>query len=175
MERDFDLYFKRGIKMKCALYSGSFDPITKGHKDIIRRASKMCDRLIVAVLNNSSKNYLFSLEEREEMLKKSLKEFKNIEIISFDGLLVELMKKIECRYIIRGLRAVADYEYELALAYGNYEISDEQVETIFIPASKKYLYLSSSMVREIAKYEGKLSNYLEDYIADRLKAKIKGR
>lgn len=124
--------------MRLALYSGTFDPITKGHKDIIKRASRMCDRLVVAVLNNSSKTTMFSLKDRKLMVEQSLQEIKNIEVVQFNGLLVDYMKKIGCKYIIRGLRAVSDYEYELTLAYGNNDISEDKVETIFIPASKSF-------------------------------------
>ncbi|MGL5902476.1 MAG: pantetheine-phosphate adenylyltransferase, partial [Cetobacterium sp.] len=145
--------------MKLALYSGTFDPITKGHSEIIKRASKMTDKLIVAVLNNSAKKTLFSLDERKEMVQEVLKDLENVEVVDHTGLLADYMKKINCKYIIRGLRAVIDYEYELSLAYGNYDISDGEIETIFIPSSKEYLYVSSSIVRELALYNGKLDNY----------------
>lgn len=159
--------------MKIALYSGTFDPITKGHQEIIERASKMCDKLIVAVLVNKNKKTWFSLDERKEMVEENLKNIKNIEVIEYDGLLVNYMKEKNCKYIIRGLRAVADYEYELSMAYGNYEISSGEIETIFIPSSKKYLYISSSIVREIALYKGNLDIYLDENIIERVKQKAK--
>ncbi|MBC2850790.1 pantetheine-phosphate adenylyltransferase [Cetobacterium sp. 8H] len=159
--------------MRLALYSGTFDPITKGHKDIIKRASKMCDRLIVAVLNNASKKTLFTLDERKNMVEKSLEDIPNVEVIEYSGLLADYMKQRECKYIIRGLRAVVDYEYELSLAYGNFDISDREIETVFIPASKEFLYVSSSIVRELAIYNGKLDNYLDDYIIEKVRHKVK--
>lgn len=159
--------------MKIALYSGTFDPITKGHQEIIERASKMCDKLIVAVLVNKNKKTWFSLDERKEMVEENLKNITNIEVIEYDGLLVNYMKEKNCKYIIRGLRAVADYEYELSMAYGNYEISSGEIETIFIPSSKKYLYISSSIVREIALYKGNLDIYLDENIIERVKQKAK--
>ncbi|MGL5355889.1 MAG: pantetheine-phosphate adenylyltransferase [Cetobacterium sp.] len=158
--------------MKLALYSGTFDPITKGHIEIIKRASRMCDKLVVAVLNNSSKKTLFTLEERKEMVETVLKDIKNIEVIEYTGLLANYMKEINCKYIIRGLRAVIDYEYELSLAYGNYDISEGDIETVFIPSSKEYLYVSSSIVRELALYNGKLDNYLDDYVIEKIKKRF---
>ena len=158
--------------MKLALYSGTFDPITKGHKEIIKRASKMCDKLIVAVLNNSAKKTLFSLDERKEMVKEVLKDIQNIEVIEHSGLLANYMNEIGCKYIIRGLRAVIDYEYELSLAYGNYDISNGEIETVFIPAPKEYLYVSSSIVRELALYKGKLDNYLDDFVIEKIKKRF---
>lgn len=158
--------------MRLALYSGSFDPITKGHKEIIIRASKMCDRLIVAVLNNGNKNNMFTLEERKALVEEQLKDLKNVEVISYSGLLVEYMKSIGCKYIIRGIRAVNDYEYELSLAYGNYDISNGEIETVFIPASREYLYISSSIVREIARCGGELKKYLDEKVIEKIKEKV---
>ncbi|MGL5797817.1 MAG: pantetheine-phosphate adenylyltransferase, partial [Cetobacterium sp.] len=135
-------------------------------------ASKMTDKLIVAVLNNSSKKTLFSLDERKEMVQKVLEDLDNVEVIEHTGLLADYMKKIDCKYIIRGLRAVMDYEYELSLAYGNYDISNGEIETIFIPSSKEYLYVSSSIVRELALYNGKLDNYLDDYVIEKIKKRF---
>ena len=159
--------------MKLALYSGTFDPITKGHKDIIKRASGMCDKLIVAVLNNASKKTLFTLDERKDMVEKNLEDIPNLEVIEYSGLLVDYMKQRECKYIIRGLRAVVDYEYELSLAYGNFDISNKEIETVFIPASKEFLYVSSTIVRELAIYNGKLDNYLDDYTIEKVRQKVK--
>ncbi|MGL4627998.1 pantetheine-phosphate adenylyltransferase [Cetobacterium sp.] len=159
--------------MKLALYSGTFDPITKGHSEIIKRASKMCDKLIVAVLNNSAKKTMFTLEERKDMVCEVLKDIENVEVVEHSGLLATYMKDIGCNYIVRGLRAVTDYEYELSLAYGNYDISNKEIETIFIPASKEYLYVSSSIVRELALYDGKLDNYLDEYVIERIKKRVK--
>ncbi|WP_426709039.1 pantetheine-phosphate adenylyltransferase [Cetobacterium sp. SF1] len=159
--------------MKVAVYAGSFDPITKGHQDVIKRASKLCDKLIVAVLNNKNKKYWFSLEERKELTEKVLEDIPNIEVLDFSGLLVTFMEKNGAELVIRGLRAVSDYEYELALAYGNQEIADGEIETIFIPASKEYLYLSSSVVREVATYDGKLEKFLDEKIISQVRERAK--
>ncbi|MGL5963902.1 MAG: pantetheine-phosphate adenylyltransferase [Fusobacteriaceae bacterium] len=159
--------------MKIAVYSGSFDPITKGHEDIIRKAAKMTDKLVVAVLNNVNKKYLFSLEERTDMVIESLKNLENIEVKNFQGLLTEFMSENKIEFVIRGLRAVSDYEYELTMAFANSDISDGKIETIFIPASKNYMYLSSSVVREIANYGGKLSDYVNDDVEKKIRSKIK--
>ncbi|MGL5050936.1 MAG: pantetheine-phosphate adenylyltransferase [Fusobacteriaceae bacterium] len=150
--------------MRVGVYTGSFDPITKGHKDIILRSAKLVDKLIVAVLNNVNKKYLFNLEERTHMIKELFKDIENIEIHSFEGLLVDFMKEQNCNLIIRGLRAVSDYEYELTMAYANADISEDVIETIFIPATREYMYLSSTVVREIAINKGKLDKYLDESI-----------
>ena len=150
--------------MRIGVYTGSFDPITKGHKDIILRSAKLVDKLIVAVLNNVNKKYLFNLEERTDMIKELFKDMENIEVHSFEGLLVDFMKEQNCSLIIRGLRAVSDYEYELTMAYANQDISEEKIETILLPASREYMYLSSTVVREIAVNKGKLDKYLDESI-----------
>lgn len=150
--------------MRIAVYAGSFDPITKGHQDVIKRAAKLCDKLIVAILNNRSKKYWFTLSERTEMVKKVLKDIDNIEVLEFSGLLVDFMREHSATFLIRGLRAVSDYEYELSLAYGNYDISDGEIETVFIPATKEYLYLSSSVVREVATYGGRLDKFIDERV-----------
>ncbi|MGL4981023.1 MAG: pantetheine-phosphate adenylyltransferase [Fusobacteriaceae bacterium] len=158
--------------MKIAVYSGSFDPITKGHEDIIRKAAKMTDKLVVAVLNNVNKKYLFSVEERTDMVINALKKIENIEVKNFQGLLTDFMDQNKIEFIIRGLRAVSDYEYELTMAFANSDISDGKIETIFIPASKQYMYLSSSVVREIANYGGKLSDYINSDVEKIIRCKI---
>lgn len=158
--------------MRVAVYSGSFDPITKGHVDIIKRAAKLTDKLIVAVLNNVNKKYMFSLAEREEMVSELFKDIPNIEVKSFEGLLVNFMRENRANLIIRGLRAVSDYEYELTMAFANSEISDEEIETIFLPAAKQYMYLSSTVVREVALNRGKLSPYLDGYVEKRVLEKL---
>ncbi|MGL6063817.1 MAG: pantetheine-phosphate adenylyltransferase [Fusobacteriaceae bacterium] len=158
--------------MRIGVYSGSFDPITKGHNEIILRAAKLVEKLIVVVLNNTNKKYLFNLKEREEMVKETFKNIGNIEVKSYEGLLVDFLHKNNSTLIIRGLRSVSDYEYELTMAFANNEISEEEIETIFIPASKKYMYLSSTVVREIALNGGKLNLYLDEVVEKKIREKI---
>lgn len=159
--------------MKKGVYSGSFDPITKGHIDIIRRASNLCDKLIVAVLENSSKTQMFTLEERVSMVTEDLIEYKNIEVVSFKGLLVEYMKKEGIKHIFRGIRAASDYEYELGIALANSEISKGTIETVFIPSNREFMYLSSTIVREIGINNGPIELYLTDKTTEKMREKLK--
>jgi len=157
---------------RIAVYAGSFDPITKGHMDIIRRASKMSDKLVIGVLNNPNKKYWFNLKEREELVKKCTLELENVEVDSFEGLLVDFVKEKEGDLIIRGLRAVSDYEYELQLALTNKDLSDNDIETVFLPASRDNLYLSSSLVREVALYRKNLEDFIPKEVAEDIAKKI---
>lgn len=157
-----------------AVYPGSFDPVTYGHIDIIKRTSEKVDTLIVAVLNNPSKKGTFSLEERIELLKEVSKEFKNVEIDSFDGLLTDYAYKKGCTSIIRGLRAVSDFEYEMQMALVNKKINDN-LETFFMASSTKYGYLSSSIVKEISMFGGNVSCFVPEIVEKALKNKFKGR
>lgn len=138
---------------RVAVYPGSFDPVTNGHLDIIHRAAKVFDKLIVAVLNNTSKNPLFSVEERTELLRKVTADLPNVEIDSFRDLLINYMKQKDARLIVRGLRAVSDFEYELQLASTNRKLC-EDIETFFMTSTPKYSYLSSSIVKEVARFHG---------------------
>jgi pantetheine-phosphate adenylyltransferase len=147
--------------MKRAIYPGSFDPITFGHLDIIHRSSKIVDELVIGVLNNSAKNSLFSLEERVSMIKEMTKEYSNVTVASFDGLLVDYMKEIGATIIIRGLRAVTDFEYELQIAQSNH-VQNPEVETIFLTTNLKYSYLSSTIVKEFASYGGDISKFVPE-------------
>ena len=156
--------------MKKAIYPGSFDPPTLGHLDIIRRSAKMVDELVVGVLHNSAKNSLFSTEERVSMIKEVTKEFPNVMVTSFDGLLVNYMKEIDATLIIRGLRAVSDFEYELQIAQTN-RVEYPEVETIFLTTSLKYSYLSSTIVKEFASYGGDISKFVPPEFIDRIYAK----
>ena len=156
--------------MKKAIYPGSFDPPTLGHLDIIRRSAKMVDELVVGVLHNSAKNSLFSKEERVSMIKEVTKEFPNVMVTSFDGLLVNYMKEIDATLIIRGLRAVTDFEYELQIAQTN-RVEYPEVETIFLTTSLKYSYLSSTIVKEFASYGGDISKFVPPEFIDRIYAK----
>lgn len=158
--------------MRVGVYAGSFDPITKGHVDIIKRAAKLTDNLIVGILNNGSKKYWFSLEERRIMVEKIIGGIDNIEIKTFEGLLVDFMQENDAQIIVRGLRAVSDYEYELQLALGNSMLSEGELETIFLPASRENLYLSSSLVREIAINKGKVDKFVNKEIIEDIENKV---
>lgn len=155
--------------MTTAVYPGSFDPCTNGHLDIIKRASKMFDKLIVAVLDNPEKKTpLFSVEERVEILKNITKDMKNIEVMSFSGLLVDFMKKQNSKVVVRGLRAVTDFEYEFQMALTNQKIG-AGIETIFLATTAEFMFLSSSTVKEIAKFNGNLDGMVPDMVAEKLK------
>ena len=156
--------------MRKAIYPGSFDPVTFGHQDIIARSSAIFDELIVGVLNNSSKNSLFSVDERVSMLKELTKDMKNVTIDSFDGLLVDYMKESGATIIVRGLRAVTDFEYELQIAQTNH-VEYPEVETIFLTTNLKYSYLSSSVVREFAAYGGDITKFVPKQFVDRVYGK----
>ena len=150
-----------------AIYPGSFDPVTFGHFDMIKRSAAIMDELIVGVLNNSAKNSLFSVEERVSMLKELTKDIPNVTVDSFDGLLVDYMKKSGATIIVRGLRAVTDFEYELQIAQTNH-VEYPEAETIFLTTNLKYSYLSSSIVREFAAYGGDISNFVPPQFIDRI-------
>ena len=153
--------------MKRAIYPGSFDPITFGHQDMIKRSSAIVDELIVGVLNNSDKNSLFSVDERVNMLKELTHDIPNVTVGSFDGLLVDYMKESGATIIVRGLRAVTDFEYELQIAQTNH-VEYPAVETIFLVTNLKYSYLSSSVVREFAAYGGDISKFVPPQSVDRI-------
>ena len=153
--------------MKRAIYPGSFDPVTNGHVDIILRSSKIVDRLIVGVLNNSAKKSLFSVEERVSMLKELTKDLPNVEVTSFDGLLVDYMREIDASIIVRGLRAVTDFEYELQIAQTNH-IENTDIETIFLTTNLQYSYLSYTIVKEFASYGGDISKFVPEQFVDRI-------
>lgn len=158
--------------MRRAVYPGSFDPVTFGHLDIIERSAKMVDELVVGVLHNSAKNSLFSLEERVNMIREMTKDIPNVRVESFDGLLVDYMTQIGANIIIRGLRAVTDFEYELQLAQMNH-VQNENIETVFLITGLKYSYLSSTIVKEIASYGGDISKFVPAELMDRIYAKYK--
>ncbi|MCL2610103.1 MAG: pantetheine-phosphate adenylyltransferase [Defluviitaleaceae bacterium] len=155
-----------------AIYPGSFDPTTNGHLDVIKRASNFCDELIVAVLDNSSKNCLFTVSERLEHLKLLTRDMSNVIVLSFSGLLVEFAKKEKVNIVIRGLRALTDFEYEFQMALTNRKLSSE-IETIFIPTSLEQLYVSSSVVKEIAKFGGDFSKLVPPQLEEEIHKKIK--
>lgn len=153
--------------MKRAIYPGSFDPLTLGHLDIIERSSRLVDELIVAVLINSAKNSLFSINERVSMIKEAICDIPNVSVESFDGLTVDFAREREANMIVRGLRAVTDFEYELQIAQTNH-IMNSEVDTIFLTTSLKYSYLSSTIVKEVASYGGDISRFVPAFIAERV-------
>lgn len=153
--------------MKKAIYPGSFDPLTLGHLDIIERSARIVDELVVGVLNNSAKNSLFSLDERVSMIKEMTDSMPNVTVTSFNGLLVDYMKEIDATIIVRGLRAVTDFEYELQIAQTNH-VENPEVETIFLTTSLQYSYLSSTIVKEFASYGGDLSKFVPARFIDRI-------
>ena len=153
--------------MKKAIYPGSFDPLTLGHLDIIERSARIVDELVVGVLNNSAKNSLFSLDERVSMIKEMTDSMPNVTVTSFNGLLVDYMREIDATIIVRGLRAVTDFEYELQIAQTNH-VENPEVETIFLTTSLQYSYLSSTIVKEFASYAGDLSKFVPARFIDRI-------
>ncbi|WJQ79461.1 pantetheine-phosphate adenylyltransferase [Brevibacillus brevis] len=157
--------------MAIAVCSGSFDPVTYGHLDIIARGANVFDKVIVAVLINSKKNSLFSVEERVELLRKVTADMKNVEVDSFDGLLIDYMNKKGAQVIIRGLRAVSDFEYEMQVASINKKL-DENIETFFMMTNNQYSYLSSSIVKEVAKYKASVADLVPPIVEEALKRKM---
>ncbi len=154
--------------MKIAVYPGSFDPVTNGHLDIIQRAIKIFDLVYIAVIENPEKTPLFKTEERMEMIRKSLPESPKIKIDSFSGLLVDYAKKIGANAIVRGLRAVSDFDYEFQMALTNRKMCPE-IETVFMMTDYKYSYLSSSFVKQIARLGGDISAFVPPPVEERLK------
>lgn len=159
---------------KRAVYPGTFDPITLGHIDIIKRASKLVDELIVGVLNNNSKTPLFTPEERVEMIKESVADMPNVKVMAFDGLLVDFARQQKALFVVRGLRAVTDFEYEFQMAQAN-RIIDKDVDTVFLTTSNAYSYISSSTVRELASFGGDISKFVTKSVEKKVKEKIKKR
>ena len=153
--------------MKRAIYPGSFDPLTLGHLDMIERSAKIVDELVIGVLNNSAKNSLFSLDERVSMIKEMTESMPNVTVASFDGLLVDYMKEINATIIVRGLRDVTYFEYELQIAQTNH-VENPEVETIFLTTSLQYSYLSSTIVKEFASYGGDISKFVPARFIDRI-------
>ncbi|CAB4679153.1 unannotated protein [freshwater metagenome] len=156
---------------RSAVCPGSFDPITNGHLDIIERASSLYDEVVVAVMINHSKKSLFTVEERIELIQDVCKKFPNVRVDSWHGLLVDFCKKNEIPAIVKGLRAVSDFEYELQMSQMNHQLAG--VETVFISTSPQYSYLSSSLVKEIATYGGDVSAYVPSSVLTQLLKKVK--
>ena len=154
-----------------AVYPGSFDPVTYGHLDIIRRSCHMVDELIVGVLYNKAKMPLFSVEERVKMLEETTKDLPNVKVVPFEGLLVEFARKMEARMVVRGLRAVTDFEYELQMAQTNHKL-EPAVETVFLTTSLEHSYLSSTIVKEVAAFGGDISQFVPEAIEAKVREKI---
>ena len=154
--------------MKAAIYPGSFDPVTYGHLDVIRRASQIFEELTVSVVNNKLKTPLFSVEERVKILQEAVKDIPNVKVESFSGLLVDYAKSRNVHVVIRGLRAITDFEYELQNAQTNAKLSKGALDTVFLTTSLEYAYLSSSSVKEIASFGGDISMCVPDFVAKRV-------
>ncbi|MDO4616697.1 MAG: pantetheine-phosphate adenylyltransferase [Lachnospiraceae bacterium] len=158
--------------MSIAVYPGSFDPVTNGHLDIIRRAAELFDQVVIGVLNNSAKTPLFSVEERVNILEKATRDISGVKVMSFSGLSVDFAKQCEANAIVRGLRAVTDFEYELQMAQTN-RILATNVDTVFLTTSLEFAYLSSTTVKEVAKFDGDISQFVPAFVAEAIHAKMK--
>ncbi len=156
--------------MKIAVYPGTFDPVTLGHVDLIKRAKDITDKLFVAIARSSAKKTLFTFEERFDMLKHAVGDIKNVVVDSFEGLTVNYCRTLNACAIIRGLRAVTDFEYEFQMALTNRKL-DDRIETIFLMPSEQYTYLSSSMIKEIARLNGDISPFVPNAFVERIKAR----
>jgi len=157
--------------MRIAIYPGTFDPITNGHLDILERALRLFDKVIITIARNSAKNPLFSEKERLEMIKRSVRTLKGVEVDSFDGLLVEYARERKATAVVRGLRAISDFEYELQMALMNRKL-DEELVTVFLMPNEKYTYLNSSIVREIARHDGDVKDFVPPHVLEKLTAKV---
>ena len=156
--------------MRRAVYPGSFDPVTFGHLDVIRRSSALVDELIVGVLNNNTKTPLFSVEERVKRLLEVTKDIRNVRVESFSGLSVDFVKNCNAGFLVRGLRAITDFEYELQMAQTN-RIMNPEIDTIFLTTSLEYAYLSSSTVKEVAAYSGDISKFVPQVVVEHMRKK----
>ena len=159
--------------MKVAVYPGSFDPITNGHLDIIERGAKIFDKLIVGVLINVDKKGLFTIDESVELIKKTTQQFKNVEVVSFHGLLVDFVKEHNASVILKGLRAFSDFEYEFQMALKNTKL-DPSTETLFMMTSSQYSYLSSSAVKQVSRFNGNLDGLVPKVVEEAIKKKMEG-
>jgi len=160
------------MSKRTAIYPGTFDPVTYGHIDVLQRAAKIFDHVIISVAESSSKKTLFTVKERTAMISAASRGLKNVSIDVFDGLLVKFAEKKRADAIIRGLRAISDFEYEFQMALTNRKISTK-VETVFLMPNEKYSYISSTLVKEIAAYSGDLKSFVPSYVAKALKKKFR--
>jgi len=156
-----------------AVYPGSFDPITLGHLDIIRRSCNIVEELIVGVLNNKAKTPLFSVDERVRMLEEATKDIPGVRVVKFEGLLVDFTRQMKARVIVRGVRVVTDFEYELQMTQTNHKL-DPEIETMFLTTSPEYSFLSSTTVKDIARFGGDIAQFVPEVVVTKLKNKIKG-
>ena len=154
-----------------AVYPGTFDPLTRGHEDLVRRASRLFDSLILAVAESSTKRTFFSLDERVAMAREVLGDVKNLEVVGFGGLLTDFVRKQKAHVVLRGLRAVSDFEYEFQLAGMNRNLYAE-METVFLTPSEEHMFISATLVREIAALGGDVSRFVDPRVATRLKRKV---
>lgn len=159
------------MKDQVAVYPGTFDPFTRGHEDLVRRAALLFDRVVVAVAASHGKGPIFSLQERVDIAREGLKSFSNVEVVGFDGLLMEFLRQHDARVIIRGLRAVSDFEYEFQMAGMNRKLFPN-VETVFLTPAEEYMFISATMVREIARLGGDVSKFVQPQVLERLRTKI---
>ena len=155
-----------------AIYAGSFDPVTNGHLDIIKRAAAVFDKVIIGVLINKSKQPLFSIEERVDLIKEVTKDIPNVEILSFNGLLIDFSDRMKADVIVRGIRAVSDFEYELMMAQTNKQLK-ANIETMFFATSAEYSFVSSSMIRELAAFGGDITQFVPEEVSKRVYEKFK--
>lgn len=160
--------------MKIAVYPGSFDPITLGHLDVIRRGARVFDKVIVGVLVNVDKNGLFDIEERVELIKKATKEIPNVEVLSFNGLLIDFIRQCNATVILKGLRALSDFEYEFQMALMNNKL-DPDIETLFMMTSAQYSYVSSSAIKQVAMFNGDLRGLVPEEVIPDIIEKINSR
>ena len=158
-----------------ALYTGSFDPMTNGHLDIITRSSKMFDELVVGVIVNPNKNPLFTREERVEMIQEVTSDLENVRVDSFEGLLADYVNRNHFDAVVRGLRATSDFEYEIQMAQMNACLFDKGIESVFLMTSPKYSFISSSMIKEVVSLNGCVDGLVPEHIMDRIKAKFSRR
>ena len=156
---------------KVGIYPGSFDPIHKGHIDIINRATKLVDKLFIAVADSPHKQPLFNLEERKDMIDNEFSSHKDIEVIAFDNLLIDLANSLKAKILIRGLRVVSDFEYEFQMLGMNRQL-DSNIETVFLMADAQRQSISSNFIRDIARLNGDISNFTTDYVSGKLKEKF---